>query len=483
MTPGVTAANGNRRQRRAARSRRRTSPPTRRRAGAPAAATTRCWPRSSRSCPSSASRRTRSCSSRASAAPGRFVYYMDTYGMHGIHGRAPALATGVATSRPDLSVWVVSRRRRRPLDRRQPPDPRAAPQRAAQDPALQQPDLRPHEGPVLAHQRGGQGHEVHAVRLAGPPLQPGRARARRRGHVRRAHASTPTRRTWPRPCAPPRRTRARRSSRSTRTATSSTTAPSTPSAPRARASSTRSGSSTASRSASAPRASAAWRAAPAAGSSSSTWRRPARTRCSCTTPTARAEPRVRARPPRRPPDRARRRSACSARSSAPGLRRGAGARARGGRARRAWRTGASFDELLHSGETWTVSLGRRPQAARSSTISSDAASGVMLLEVVGELAHQAVRRHVVGRHRGGEAADAAPAGACGQQLGEQRADVRGAASRRPPRWPPRPPRGRRGDERSERPRSGGGPARPDTRPPVPHDRGRPPRSGIAAPPG
>src|SRR4029079_12685315 len=39
---------------------------------------------------------------------GRFVYYMDTYGMHGIHGRAPALATRVATSRPDLSVWVVS---------------------------------------------------------------------------------------------------------------------------------------------------------------------------------------------------------------------------------------------------------------------------------------------------------------------------------------------------------------------------------------
>jgi 2-oxoglutarate/2-oxoacid ferredoxin oxidoreductase subunit beta len=39
---------------------------------------------------------------------GRFVYYMDTYGMHGIHGRAPALATGVATTRPDLSVWVVS---------------------------------------------------------------------------------------------------------------------------------------------------------------------------------------------------------------------------------------------------------------------------------------------------------------------------------------------------------------------------------------
>jgi 2-oxoglutarate ferredoxin oxidoreductase subunit beta len=39
---------------------------------------------------------------------GRFTYYMDTYGMHGIHGRAPALATGIATSREDLSVWVVS---------------------------------------------------------------------------------------------------------------------------------------------------------------------------------------------------------------------------------------------------------------------------------------------------------------------------------------------------------------------------------------
>ncbi len=39
---------------------------------------------------------------------GRFVYYMDTYGMHGIHGRAPALATGLATARPDLSIWVVT---------------------------------------------------------------------------------------------------------------------------------------------------------------------------------------------------------------------------------------------------------------------------------------------------------------------------------------------------------------------------------------
>ncbi|MGZ4152816.1 MAG: 2-oxoacid:ferredoxin oxidoreductase subunit beta [Actinomycetota bacterium] len=39
---------------------------------------------------------------------GRFTYYMDTYGVHGIHGRAPAIATGIATANPDLNVWVVT---------------------------------------------------------------------------------------------------------------------------------------------------------------------------------------------------------------------------------------------------------------------------------------------------------------------------------------------------------------------------------------
>ncbi len=38
----------------------------------------------------------------------RFPYYMQTYGMHSIHGRAPAIATGLPSSRPDLSVWVVT---------------------------------------------------------------------------------------------------------------------------------------------------------------------------------------------------------------------------------------------------------------------------------------------------------------------------------------------------------------------------------------
>ena len=38
----------------------------------------------------------------------RFPYYMDTYGFHTIHGRAPAIATGVKVSNPKLDVWVVT---------------------------------------------------------------------------------------------------------------------------------------------------------------------------------------------------------------------------------------------------------------------------------------------------------------------------------------------------------------------------------------
>jgi 2-oxoglutarate ferredoxin oxidoreductase subunit beta len=38
----------------------------------------------------------------------RFPYYMDTYGFHGIHGRAPALATGIKAANPELNVWVIT---------------------------------------------------------------------------------------------------------------------------------------------------------------------------------------------------------------------------------------------------------------------------------------------------------------------------------------------------------------------------------------
>ena len=116
------------------------------------------------------------------------------------------------------------RRRRRAVDRRQPPDPRAAPQRAGEDPDVQQPDLRAHEGPGVADLRARQGHEVDAVRRPGRAVQPARAGARRGRDVRRPHGR-------PRPPPHDRRaarrrasTRAPRSSRSTRTARSSTTA-------------------------------------------------------------------------------------------------------------------------------------------------------------------------------------------------------------------------------------------------------------------
>ena len=38
----------------------------------------------------------------------RFPYYMNTYGIHSIHGRAPAIATGLCAVRPDLQVWVIT---------------------------------------------------------------------------------------------------------------------------------------------------------------------------------------------------------------------------------------------------------------------------------------------------------------------------------------------------------------------------------------
>ncbi len=38
----------------------------------------------------------------------RFPYYMNTYGMHSIHGRAPTIATGLKVSRPDLDIWVIT---------------------------------------------------------------------------------------------------------------------------------------------------------------------------------------------------------------------------------------------------------------------------------------------------------------------------------------------------------------------------------------
>ena len=78
------------------------------------------------------------------------------------------------------------RRRRRALDRREPPHPRVAPQRESEDPPLQQRDLWAYERPVLADLEGRKGDEVDADGLARLPVQPALGRDRRRGFVRRS---------------------------------------------------------------------------------------------------------------------------------------------------------------------------------------------------------------------------------------------------------------------------------------------------------
>ncbi len=155
----------------------------------------------------------------------RFPYYMNTYGFHTIHGRAPTFATGLKAGPARPAGLGHHRRRRRPVDRRQPPDPRHPPQRRPQDPPLQQRDLRPDQGPVFADlaararrpSRSPQGSidNPAAAAVAGH---------RRRGDLRRPHhrrRHQPPDRN-PASARPP--TRGRPSSRSTRTARSSTTA-------------------------------------------------------------------------------------------------------------------------------------------------------------------------------------------------------------------------------------------------------------------
>ncbi len=111
---------------------------------------------------------------------------------HARHPRPRAGDRDRCRAGPSRPARVGHRRRRRhAVDRWQPPDPRAAPQREPQDPDVQQPDLRAHEGPVLADERDRQGHEVDAVRLARPAVQPDLGRARRGGD-----RSSPAPTTW-----------------------------------------------------------------------------------------------------------------------------------------------------------------------------------------------------------------------------------------------------------------------------------------------
>ena len=98
-----------------------------------------------------------------------FPYYMNTYGFHGIHGRAPAIATGIKIGAPRSRGLGRDRRRRLAFDRRQPHDPHAAAEPRHQGDDLQQPHLRAHQGAVLADLGAGQEGEVDALRIARPP--------------------------------------------------------------------------------------------------------------------------------------------------------------------------------------------------------------------------------------------------------------------------------------------------------------------------
>ncbi len=88
---------------------RRTSRPTRTSAGARAAATTRSSrPSSARSPELGMRKRENTVFVSGIGCSSRFPYYMNTYGFHTIHGRAPAIATGLKIANPELDVWVIT---------------------------------------------------------------------------------------------------------------------------------------------------------------------------------------------------------------------------------------------------------------------------------------------------------------------------------------------------------------------------------------
>ena len=108
----------------------------------------------------------------------RFPYYMATYGFHTIHGRAPAIATGVKLANPELDVWIITGDGDALQHRRQPHDARAAPQPRLPDPAVQQRDLRADQGPIFADQPRRHALALDPVRLGRPAGYALRLRAR-----------------------------------------------------------------------------------------------------------------------------------------------------------------------------------------------------------------------------------------------------------------------------------------------------------------
>ena len=116
----------------------------------------------------------------------RFPYYMNTFGFHTIHGRAPAVATGVKIDASGARSLGGDRRRRFALHRRQSHDSHAAPQRRHQGADVQQQDLRADQGPVLADVRIRQENQVDSVRHRRSAVQSAGPGDRRGDYVRGA---------------------------------------------------------------------------------------------------------------------------------------------------------------------------------------------------------------------------------------------------------------------------------------------------------
>ena len=106
--PGLRTASRACPHRRRGRRPARSSPPTRRSAGAPGCGDYAILAAVQGFLPDLGLRRENIVFVSGIGCSARFPYYLDTYGMHSIHGRAPAIATGLATTRADLSVWVVT---------------------------------------------------------------------------------------------------------------------------------------------------------------------------------------------------------------------------------------------------------------------------------------------------------------------------------------------------------------------------------------
>ena len=102
----------------------------------------------------------------------RFPYYMNTFGFHTIHGRAPAVATGIEGRAPRAGSLGGHRRRRFTFHRRQSHHSHAAAQCRPESAAVQQPHLRADQGTIFADFGNRQENEIHSVRHRDRPFNP-----------------------------------------------------------------------------------------------------------------------------------------------------------------------------------------------------------------------------------------------------------------------------------------------------------------------